>query len=243
MASDLNGILKFSDGSTGYFVNEGATVRVTNELVTGGTGLNQVAGVSAGQAYEGKVIVGASMIAIDDGTTTIPNGDGGGFAYILNPQGKIARLIQVGGNASTGLEPVRPHRLTTGDTFQGFFEAATDGLCMAFCAVECTAGTVDCFSVVAVDATKTALVNKDNSTIGQALTGKVISRVYSNYNSTKGLNEDGAGISGLYLESSDGQLKHVFTPSSGNGFMLTPYISGYGVRILQNDTLSVMGTT
>lgn len=243
MASDLNGYLKFSDGSTGYFVKEGATVRVTNELVTGGNGLNQVAGVSAGQAYEGKTVIAASMIAIDDGTTTIPNGDGGGFAYLLSPQGKIARIIQVGGASSTGFQPIAPIRLTTGMTFQGFFEAATDGVCMAFAAVECTDGTADCFSVLAVDATKTAMVNKDGATIGQALSGKVISRWYGNYNSTKGLNEDGAGNSAFYLESSDGQLKHLLPPSTGNFGLVTPWISGYGVRVLQNDTLSVMATT
>ena len=243
MASDLNGWLKFSDGSTGYFVKEGASVRVTNELVTGGQGLNQVSGVSAGQAYEGKTVIAGGMQAVEDGTQTLVTGDAGGFAYILDPQGKIARLIQVGGASSTGFAPMRPIRLSTGMTFQGFFEASTDGLCMGFAAVECTDGTSDCFSAVAVDNTKTAMVNKDGNTIGQALTGKIISRVYGNYNSTKSLNEDGIGVSAFYLESSDGQLKHLIPPSTGNGDTLTPYIPGYRTRILQNDTLSIMGTT
>ena len=51
MASDIMGFVKFQDGSFASLVKEGATLSGTaDELQTGGVGLNQVSGVSIGQA-------------------------------------------------------------------------------------------------------------------------------------------------------------------------------------------------
>ncbi len=118
-----------------------------------------------------------------------------------------------------------------------------DGVGVATLAVYCTDGTSDVFQCTTVDATKTAMTNKDGSTLGQALSGKVIKNAYATYNSSKGLNEDGAGVSGFFLESAEGQLKHIFPPCQGRQSVPIPLISGFGTIIDQNDTLSATGTT
>lgn len=245
MASDLMGFVKFSDGTMGSFLDEGATVRVANELQTGGTGLNQTSGVSIGQAYSGKVAIAASIIAVKDGTAIVQGtGDGFAYGYFQGPDGKIICLVQGGGGACSGLAPLsKPVRMQTGIILQGAFEAATDGLCQAHLAVYCTDGTSDVFLAVAVDATATSMINKDSATIGQALDGKTIQSVYATYNSSKGLNEDGAGVGAFYLESSDGQLKMMFPPCTGNTQFPVPWSSGYGTKVDQNDVLYVNGTT
>ena len=81
MASDIMGFVKFQDGSFASLVKEGATLSGTaDELQTGGVGLNQVSGVSIGQAYSGKVAIAAHIGCIKDGTNTTP-GTGNGFSY------------------------------------------------------------------------------------------------------------------------------------------------------------------
>ena len=246
MASDVMAFVKFRSGQVASLLKEGATLSGTfDELQTGGTGLNQVSGVSIGQAYSGQVAIAAHVICIKDGTSVAPSaGDGLCAAYFLGPDGKIICTVQGGGGATSGFQPlVKPVAMTTGVTFQAAAQAATDGVCKATLAVCTQDGTHDVFQATAVDATKTAMVNKDGSTIGQALDGKSISYAYATYNSTKGLNEDGAGVGAFFLEAADGTLKHMFPPCQGNGQDPVPWIPGYNTRVLQNDTLSVTGTT
>jgi hypothetical protein len=245
MASDMMAFVKFSDGSIASLLAEGATVKTATELQTGGVGLNQVSGVSVGQAYEGKVAVAATVICIKDGTSTAPSsGDGLCYAYFLGPDGKIMCNVQGGGGSTSGMEALyKPVRMATGVKFFAAYQAATDGVSLASLAVCCTDGTCDVFTATAVDGTKTPMKNKDESTIGQALSNKVIAQAYATYNSTKGLNEDGAGVGAFFLEAADGTLKHMFPPCQGNGQDPVPFIPGYNTRILQNDTLSVTGTT
>jgi len=87
------------------------------------------------------------------------------------------------------------------------------------------------------------MTNKDGSSIGQSLSGKVISKALATYNATKGLNEDGAGVGAFFIESAEGQLKHMFPPQQGNGDRPVPWLAGYGTRITQNDTLKLTATT
>jgi hypothetical protein len=245
MASDLYAFVKFSDGSMFSGVASSASARTATELVTGGTGLNQVASISIGQAYTGRVAIAASIIAIKDGTSVAPStGDGFAYGYFLGPDGKIMCNVQGGGGASAGMPKLlKPVRMTTGVKLYGAYEAATDGPAQASLAVACTDGTHDLFTILAVADTKTELKNKDSASIGQALDGKVISSYMATYNSTKGLNEDGAGVAAFYLESSEGQLKMMFPPCQGNGQEVVPWQPGYGTRVTQNDVASVMGTT
>jgi hypothetical protein len=245
MASDLYAIVKFSDGTVFSGVASSATAKQATNIQTGGTGLNQVSGIDIGQAYTGKTAIAATILAIKDGTSVAPSsGDGFCYGYFLGPDGKIMCNVQGGGGATTGLPKLmKPVRMTTGVKLFGTYQAATDGVSLGSLSVACSDGTHDVFFVDAVDATKTAMVNKDGSTIGQALDGKVIAWTMATYNSSKGLNEDGAGVIGFYLESSEGQLKGMFPPCQGNGQGVVPWVTGYGTRVSQNDTLSIMGTT
>ena len=245
MASDIMGFVKFQDGSFASLLKEGASSATVTELKTGGTGLNQVADVSIGQAYSGKIAVAAHIICVKDGTSTAPSsGDGFGSGYFLGPDGKIICLVQGGGGSSSGLSPLaKPIRMQTGITLQATFVAATDGVCLGSLAVYCSDGTSDVFTATGVDATKVSMTNKDGSTFGQALAGKKLVKAYATYNSTKGLNEDGAGVGAFFHESAEGQLKMMFPPCQGNSQEPVPYIPCYNTIVLQNDTLSITATT
>ena len=239
MATDLAAFVQFSDGSFASLLAEGATAETITSLPTGGTGLNQVANVQIGQAYEGKTAVAASVRVITDDAVT------GAFchAYFQGPDGKIICPVEGGGFQATGVSTLKkPVQMTTGVVLRAMFDEATDAVALASLAVYCADGTSDVFSVKAVDATKTAMVNKDGSTIGQALSGKSINCAYATYSAAKGLNDNGAGVSAFFIESADGQLKFMFPPTDGvDGHTVVPYISPpRNVMITQNDTLSVM---
>ncbi len=246
MASDIMAFVKFSDGSMASLLKEGASLAGTaDELQTGGTGLNQVSGVSIGQAYSGKTAVAAHVVCIKDGTSTAPSsGDGFSYGYFLGPDGKIICLVQGGGGSSSGLSQLsKPVVMQTGVTFQAAAVAATDGVVSAACAIYCTDGTSDVFRGTGSDATQVSMTNKDGATLGQALSGKRILKAYATYNATKGLNEDGAGVGAFFHESAEGQLKMMFPPCQGNSQDPVPWIPCYNTTVLQNDTLKVTATT
>lgn len=239
MATDIAGFVQFSDGTFASLLREGATAETVATLPTGGTGLNQEAGIEIGQAYEGKTAVAASVRVVTDDATT------GAFcsAYFQGPDGKIIVPVQGGGYQATGVPNLKkPVMMTTGVTLRATFDAQADAVALASLAVYCTDGTSDNFSVKAVDAVKTSMVNKDGNTIGQALQGKTLSCAYATYSATKGLNDNGAGVSAFFLESANGQLKFMFPPADGvEGSHVVQYISPpRGVLLTQNDTLSVM---
>ena len=239
MATDIAGFVQFSDGTFASLLAEGATAETITSLPTGGTGLNQTSGIQIGQAYQGKTAIAASVRVITDDALT------GAFchAYFQGPDGKIICPVQGGGYQATGVAALkRPVAMTTGVVLRAMWDAQADAESMASLSVYCADGTSDNFSVKAVDAVKTAMVNKDGSTIGQALQGKVISCAYATYSSTKGLNDNGAGVSAFFIETSDGQLKFMYPPTDGrDGHSVVPYISPpRGIAITQNDTLSVM---
>ena len=132
--------------------------------------------------------------------------------------------------------------MTTGVTLQACFDTQADAVALASLAVYCSDGTSDVFFVKAVDATKTAMVNKDGSTIGQALDGKLLKCCYGTYSASKGLSDNGAGNGAFYLEAADGTLKGMFPPTAAvQGEHVVPYIElPRTIPISQNDTLSVM---
>ena len=239
MATDIMAFVQFSDGTFASLLKEGATAETVTSLPTGGTGLNQVSGVEIGQAYAGKIAVAAAIKVQTDSAQT------GAFSYgyFLGPDGKIMVPVQGTGFRGTGVAALKkPVRMAPGVTLQAAFDTSADAVALASLAVYCRDGTSDVFFVKAVDATKTAMVNKDGSTIGNALTGKTIQCAYATYSAQNGLNDNGDGVGGFYIESSDGQLKAMFPPANGAfDDELVPYISmPVGVRIMQNDTLSVM---
>lgn len=239
MATDIMAFVQFSDGTFASLVKEGATVETVTSVPTGGTGLNQVSGIEIGQAFAGKVAIAAAVKTQSDSAATAAFC----YGYFLGPDGKIICPVQGGGAGATGLPKLKKGvRMAPGVTLQAAFDTAADAVALASLAVYCSDGTSDVFFVKAVAGTKTAMVNKDGSSIGQALTGKVISCAYASYSAANGLNDDGTGVGGFYIESSDGQLKAMYPPGKGNDEReVIPYISlPVGIRIFQNDTLSVM---
>lgn len=239
MATDIAAFVQFSDGTFASLLAEGATAEAVTSVPTGGTGLNQVSGVQIGQAYAGKTAVAAVVKVIDDDDTDAAFS----YAYFLGPDGKIMCPVQGGGYQSTGLPMLgKSVVMQPGVTLQACYDLAADAVGLAALAVYCNDGTSDAFFVKAVVDTKTAMSNKDGSTIGQALAGKVIKSAYATYSSTKGVNDDGGGVSAFYIESSDGQLKAMYPPSQARASsQAVPYITlPRGIMIMQNDTLSVM---
>jgi hypothetical protein len=243
MASDIYAFVKFSDGSVASLVADGATAKTATECVTGGTGLNQVAGVSIGQAYSGRTAVAALVSCQLD--ATVGSTHSLCYAYFQSPQGVIMSIANGGGNQVSGFQKLaKPVLMQTGVTFVAAYQTAVDGPSQCSVAVVCASGKCDVFTVLGVADTKTAMTNKDGSTIGQALAGEVLMKVYATSNSTKGLNEDGAGVSAFFIESAEGQLKHMLPPANGGASNHPlPWIEGFGTRIEQNDTLSVTATT
>ena len=238
MATAIYGFVQFSDGTFASLANANVTAEQATDIQTGGTGLNQVSGVSIGQAYEGKVAIAASALVQTDDATT------GQWcnSYFLGPDGKIICLVQGnGGSFGCGLYKLsKPVRMQTGVKFMGTWDAGADAVALASAGVYCSDGTADVFSVKAVDATKTAMVNKDGATIGQALAGKTIVNAYATYSADKGLNDNQAGVSAFYVESADGQLKLMLPPQRGSERNFWLMNGARPVKIDQNDTLSVM---
>ena len=237
MATAIAIYCRFSDGTFASLVNNSVSENTLTEIQTGGTGLAQVTGVSVGQAFVGKTMTHAvAKVSTEDANTGCF-----AYAYLQSPDGKIAMLIQGGGD-HVGQFPqlCRPVVMTTGMTAQARFDAQADAATQqASVAAYCTDGTSDVFTATAVDATKTAMLNKDGATIGQALSGKTIMKAYASYSSQFGLNESQEGNGAFYIESSEGQLKAMYPPSKVNAQELADF-QIYPVRINQNDTLSVM---
>ena len=237
MATAGYGFVQFSDGSFASLANAAVTEATASDLQTGGTGLNQVSGISIGQAYEGKVAVAAAVqFQTDDNTT-------GMFAnaYFLGPDGKIICLVQGNGCRGSGVYRLtKPVKMQTGVKLMATWDAQADAVGLASLGVYCADGTADVFTASAVDATKTSMTNKDGATIGQALAGKTIVNGYATYGASKGLNDNQAGVSGFYIESADGQLKFMYPPQLGLEHSWWQMSGAKPVRIDQNDSLSVM---
>lgn len=237
MATQIAIFCRFSDGTFASLVNSAVSENVVTEIQTGGTGLAQVSGVSVGQAFVGKTMTHAvAKVTTEDANTGCF-----GYAYLLAPDGKIAMLIQGGGDHLGQFPPLcAPVKMTTGMTAQARFDSQADAATQqASLAVYCTDGTAEVLTATAVSDTKTAMINKDGATIGQALSGKTIMKAYATYSSQFGLNEGLAGNSAFYVESSEGQLKAMYPPSKVNAQELSDW-QIYPVRINQNDTASVM---
>jgi len=241
MATSISAYFRCSDGTFISLYDTNVTENTTTEITTGGTGLSQVTGVSLGQAYVGKTLThGIVKVSTEDASTGVSL-----FNYIQTPAGSVGLVVQGGGSDVSQMPPLcKPYRLTQGDTFQARFDAGADGNAqMAALSVYCTDGSSDVFFAAMVNNTKTAMVNKDGSSIGQALAGKVIAKAYATSSTDFDINESNAGVGAYYVESADGSLKAMYPPiclaGSSQDF---PFWQVYPVRILQNDTLSVMGS-
>lgn len=243
MATGISAYFRCSDGSFISLVNNAVTENTVTEIQTGGTGLAQVSGVSLGQAYVGKTLThGIVKVSTEDAASGVYL-----YGYVQSPQGAIAVVAQGGGGDVSQMPPLpKPHKLVQGDTFQARFDAGADGNAqMAALSLYCTDGTCEVLFAQMVNDTKTAMVNKDGNTIGQALAGKTIKGAFATASTVFDINESNAGVGGFYVEAADGTLKAIYPPTTGNtgsGYMDFPKYQMYPVKITQNDTLSVMGS-
>jgi hypothetical protein len=246
MATAIYAFGQFSDGTFGSFANASVTAETATEIQTGGVGINQASGVSLGQAFAGKTLVAASFLVQTDDTQS------GSFSYgyILGPTGEMLSPVQGGDYAGVGLPRLkRPVRCVPGVKFFAAFDTGSDAVSLASMAVYCANGKSAIFAVKAVDAVKTAMVDVlTGATIGQSLANQRVVCSYQTYPAAKGLNDNQAGNSGFYIESSDGALKLMIPPLAGHSGASGNYIGGnspwveypVAIPIGQNDTLSVM---
>lgn len=243
MATSISAFFRCSDGTFISLVNNSVTENTVTEITTGGTGLAQVSGVSLGQAYVGKTLThGVFKSSTEDAATAVSL-----YGYIQSPAGSISLVVQGGGGTVSEMPALcKPITLVQGDTFQARFDAAADGNAqMAALSVYCTDGTSEVLFAQMVNNTKTAMLNKDGNTIGQALAGKTIMKAYATASTVYDINESQAGVGGYYIEAADGTLKAIYPPITGDTSSAYPSFADFQVfpvQISQNDTLSVMGS-
>lgn len=240
MATDVQANIQFSDGTFAVLRRDGATAETIETVQTGGVGLNQASGLEIGVAFPGKMAVAASVQVITDSAST----GAFCFAYFQGPDGKIMCNVQGGGYVTGGLPALqKPVRMANGVTLRAYWDAAADTATgVGALAAYCSDGTADVFFVKGVADTKTSMVNKDGMTIGESLAGKRITSAYANYSSTHGVNDDGGGNSGLYIEDAQGQLKLMLPPNNGRtNDTMSPIVQFVvPIPISQNDSLSIM---
>jgi hypothetical protein len=249
MATAIYAFGQFSDGTFGSFANASVTAETATEIQTGGVGINQASGVSIGQAYAGKTLVAASCLVQTDDAVT----GSFAYAYILGPSGEMLCPVQGGNFGGVGLPRLkRPVRMAPGVKLFAAFDTVSDAVSLSSMAVYCASGKSAIFSVKAVDATKTAMVDVlTGGSIGQSLSNQRILCSYQTYPGNKGLNDNQAGNAGFYVESSDGALKLMISPTTSGGASAAAfgdYSQGnstyveyaVAIPIAQNDTLSVM---
>ncbi len=249
MATAIYAFGQFSDGTFGSFANAAVTAETATEIQTGGVGINQASGVSIGQAFAGKTLVACSLqVQTDDAITGAFS-----YGYLLGPTGEMLCPVQGGNYSGVGLPRLKkPVRMAPGVKLFGAFDTTADAVALGSMAVYCASGKSAIFAVKAVDATKTSMVDViTGGTIGQSLAGQRIVCSYQTYAGGKGLNDNQAGNSGFYIESSDGALKLMVSPTctaTTNAGFAGDYTEGaapwveypVAVPIGQNDSLSVM---
>ena len=252
MATAIYAFGQFSDGTFGSFANAAVTAETSTEIQTGGVGVNQSSGISLGQAFANKTLVAMSCLVQTDDAIT------GSFCYgyILGPTGEMLCPVQGGNFGGVGLPRLkRPVQCVPGVKLFAAFDVVADaGTQLGSMAIYCASGKSAIFTAKGVDATKTSMTDiLTGNTVGQSLDGEHCVCSYQTYPAVKGLNDNQAGNSGFYIESSDGALKLMIPPSTSGGAVSATggagsYLQGvtgwveYPVPIplAQNDTLSIM---
>ena len=248
MATAIYACAQSADGTSGAFATASVTAETATEIQTGGGGINQASGVSIGQAFSGKTCVAIScLVQADDDLNGAFS-----YAYLLGPTGEILCPVQGGDYAGVGLPRLKkPVRMAPGVKLFAAWDQASDAVSLASMVCYCASGKSAIFSIKAVDATKTSMTDiLTGGTVGQSLAGERIVCSYQTYPASKGLNDNQAGNSGFYIESSDGALKLMIPPQAGNssGANSGAYLQGasawveypVAIPVGQNDTLSVM---
>jgi len=241
MATSISVFVRFSDGTFGSFINTGVSEGSATEITTGGTGLAQVSGGSAGDTFITKVATHAlAKVETDDSNA-------GAFAnaYWLSPTGQVLGGIQGGGDHVSGLPALKkPIKMASGiKIFATWDNVADQATSLASVVAQYSDGTADVFTAAAVNNTKTSMTNLQGATWGESGSGKTVVCAYATYSSTYGINEADGGNSALYVESPEGQLKMMYPPCKGaaESDNACPWIEA-PVKVNLYDTLSVMSS-
>jgi hypothetical protein len=237
MTTAVTIFLRFADGGVGYLQNSDvATGTAGEEIKTSNATslLNQVADVSGGQAFNNRVVTHLSMsVATQNATTASPI-----WGAIKDAQGKVIIPIEAGGATLGSMVPAyKPVRLTTGMTFWGAWQAQADSATLFGSLIVCTPSKCDYFFGQGSDAAAVELVNASGSSIGQAMQGTTATVMYGFYAGNPGLNNQGAGVSALWVTDAQGQMKALIPPNGGSTYETSslPQKVLYPVRFTQND--------
>lgn len=229
--------LRFSDGTIAYLQNDDVTAGAAGEeILTANQGgdLSQTAGVSAGQAYSGKMCTHAfALVQTQNASTARPlwfNFRGPNGAVIVPIHGGIL-------GSATFAQLYKPVMMQTGVVVFGAWQAASDSATLIASVDICGPQKCDNFTATAVDGANTELKNKDGATVGQSMNGAVGVEFWARYAGTLGLNENLGGVSAITIAASDGAMKMLLPLSvSSQGAIPSAVIP---VRINQNDSMFV----
>lgn len=118
----------------------------------------------------------------------------------------------------------------------GGWQAAADSATLIASLVVCTPQVCDYFTATMADVTSTELLNSSGASVGNSLSGFTSSKYYGVYPSTVGMNNQLGGVSALWVESAEGQVKGLIPPGDGgytNNFIHS--IDGVPITFNQND--------
>ena len=238
MTTAITVFLRFADGGVGYLQNaDVSTGSAGAEIKTSAATnlLNQVADVSAGQAFNNRVLTHASMsVSTQNATTGSPI-----WCALKDAQGKVIIPIEAGGATLGSMVPVyKPTRLTTGMSISGAWQASSDAGTLIASLIVCSPQKCDYFFGTGIETEAVELVNASGSSIGQSMQGATSQVMYGYYPGNPGINNQGAGVNALWVTDAQGQAKAFIPPNGGATYETSslPAKVTYPVRFTQNDS-------
>ncbi len=217
MATSITVIARLASGGYAYFQNADVSTGTAGEEILSSNAtalLNQTPNVSAGQFLNNQTITHAVAVVSTQNAYT------GSYLWcaIKDAQGKIVCPVQGGGGVTGELPALyKPVRMTTGMVIEGAWQAAADSATLYASLTVCTPTKCDIFFGQGSDSAAVELLNASGSTIGQSLQGSTSKAMWGVYPSPIGMNNQGAGVSALWITDSQGQLKGLVPPSDGGG--------------------------
>lgn len=231
----------------GYLQNADVTAGTTGEEIqtsNATTLLNQVASVAGGQAFNNRVVTHAVAKAVTQNAATASVM----WCTIRDAQGRIiCPIVGSGGQVSSMPALYKPVRLSTGITFWGAWQIGSDAANLYASLTVCTPQKCDVFFAQGSDAASVELLNASGSSIGQSMQGTTSGAMWGVYTGAPGVNNQGAGVSALWVTDAQGQLKALIPPggggsSAGSGGALPAPVT-FPVRFTQNDSAYVATDT
>ncbi len=242
MALQLQCAVRCASGRVAQFIKAGATSGSIEELTTGGADVNQVSGVSFGQALAGETVTHMYF------TVCAPTSTATGFdvGFVTSPQGNVATVVQGGTQFSAMPALYKPLPVQTGMLLKGQSTTAATTVTEATFATYYNDGSCAVYQATGSDGTKANFADViSGATWGQTGSGKIAVAYYCTLNNTNTINEDGNGNNFVYALDAQGQLKGLVSPASsaGSGIGTTVDYISVPIMVHQNDNLSLTYAT